>query len=67
MGEAREIRPTDAGHGPQAPGQHAPGPQADGPQAADPQAAAATDPTSPLRQVARRAKAAWCFLVSGLG
>lgn len=62
MGEAREIRPTDAGHDP-----HAPDPQADDPQAAGPQVDAATDPTSPLRQVARRAKAAWCFLVSGLG
>ena len=52
MGEERETRPTAA---------------VQDPQAGDPQPDATTDPTSRLGEVARRAKAAWCFLVSGLG
>lgn len=53
MGEERETRPTAAA--------------VQDPQDVDPQVGAAPDPTSRLREAARRAKAAWCFLVSGLG
>jgi len=45
-------------------------PAASEPSAVDPAASApdaAADSPSPARAVARRVRAAWCFLVSGLG